>query len=301
MREGIKQEVCGHLQPFIINKDTIPGDIGTLIDWNAISNYHKPANSEFYVFKGQLEYLQCDYYISSLNTINSVNLPNVNEIRDTNLQKQSKYFDFKRKYNASTGHAIELMLHTQWNNGDWGVPKASEYLYNLGQYGYLNLFDPYLLRDSELLYSDVRYKVGVSIDGTLGDFDIVEINGGYSGTISYFEAEPTDNLSESAGSVDVGTQTTQILSQRSDRKILFVSNDATTRLYFRFTNSSHAVSLNSPFLEPGESLSIEFDRANWSGGNQHQWVQSATKYYLSLRLYGIRESGSGKVTFQEFY
>ncbi len=301
MREGIKQEVCGHLPPFIINKNTVPGDIRTLIDWNAISNYHKPANSEFYIFKGQLEYLQCDYYISSLNTINSVNLPNVNELRDTNLQKQSKYYDFKRKYNASTGHAIELMLHTQWDGGEWGMPKASEYLYNLGQYGYLNLFDPYLLRDSEILYSDVRYKVGVSIDGSLGDFDIVEINGGYSGTISYFETEPTDSLSEDSGSVNVGTSATRIIGSRASRKILFVSNNGSTRLFFMFASYSGAVSLNSPLLEPGESLTIEFDRASWSGGNQHNWMTAATRYYLPLSLYGIRESSGGDVTYQEFY
>ncbi len=130
----------------------------TLIDWSAISNYYQPANSKFYFFKGQLEYLQCDYYIKTLNTINSDNLPKVNELRDTNLQKQVKYHDFKRKYNATRGNTIELMLHNKWNDSEWGMPKASEYLYNLGQYGYLNLFDPYILRDSEVLYSDIRTR-----------------------------------------------------------------------------------------------------------------------------------------------
>ncbi|MEM1167850.1 MAG: hypothetical protein AAGJ08_01840 [Cyanobacteria bacterium P01_H01_bin.35] len=302
MREGIKQEVCGHLQPFIIDKNTIAGNIQTLVDWNLISNYHKPTGAVNYVFKGQLEYLQCDYYISSLNSITSANLPNVNELRDSNLQKQSKYYDFKRKYNASTGHAIELMLHTEWANGDWGMPKASEYLYNLGQYGYINLFDPYLLRDSEILYSDTRYKVGCSIDGSLGDFDHVEINGGYSGIISYFEEEdPTNPLSESSGDVNVGTQAIQILPSRSNRKIILISNDSDKRLYFRFANSQNSVSINSPFLEPGESLSLDHSRADYSGGNQHQWIMSVARNYIPLRCYGIRESGSGNVFYQEFY
>lgn len=302
MREGIKQEVCGHLKPFIITKNTVAGDIQPLIDWSAIANFHKPSGAVNYIFKGQLEYLQCDYYISSLNTINSSNLPAVNELRDSNLQKQSKYFDFKRRYNASTGHAIELMLHTRWEGYDWSPPKASEYLYNLGQYGYLNLFDPYLLRDSEILYSDRRFRVGVSIDGVLGDFDYVEINGGYSGIISYFEeADPTNPLSESAGSVQVGTQALLILPARTNRKISFISNDSDKRLFFRFTSNQNQVSLNSPFLEPGESLSLDHSEISYSGGNQHQWIMTIPRNYIPLRCYGIRDSGSGNVFFQEFY
>ncbi|MDJ0553510.1 MAG: hypothetical protein QNJ68_03540 [Microcoleaceae cyanobacterium MO_207.B10] len=73
MREGIKQQVCGHIKPLRLNKNTMTGDIQTLIDWQAISDYHQPINSANYVFKGQLEYLQCDYYISSLNRVNSEN------------------------------------------------------------------------------------------------------------------------------------------------------------------------------------------------------------------------------------
>lgn len=278
------------------------GDIRVLLDWSLISNYHKPTGAVNYVFKGQLEYLQCDYYISSLSSINSTGLPQVNELRDSNLAKQSKYGEFKRKYNVASGHAIELMLHTKWNDSDWAPPKASEYLYNLKQYGYLNLFDPYLLRDSEILYSDARYKVGVSIDGTLNDFDYAEINGGYSGTISYFEEDDSTNpLSESSGSVEVGTQAIQILPARSNRKISFISNDSDKRLYFRFTNSQNSVSVNSPFLEPGESLSLDHSSADYSGGNQHQWIMNAVRNYIPLRCYGIRESGSGNVFYQEFY
>ncbi|WP_293083407.1 hypothetical protein [Okeania sp. SIO3B5] len=192
-------------------------------------------------------------------------------------------------------------LHTKWGSENWGFPKASEYLYNLGQYGYLNLFDPYLLRDSEILYSDIRYQVGVSFDGSFSGIDIAEINGGYSGVISYFEEENTESLRENSGSENVGTTATRILTSRNNRKILFVCNNASSRLHFQFSNSASAVSLNSPFLEPGESLSIEFDKAAWSGGNSHNWIMGATKYYIGLSLYGIRESSNGNITFQEFY
>lgn len=301
MREGIKQEICGHLSPLRINRFTITGEVLTLIDWNAIAAFHRPEFSKHYNFKGQLEYLQCDYYISSLNTINSANLPNVNELRDTNLQKQSKYHDFKRKYNPATGHAVEVMLHTKWESYNWGIPKASEYLYNLGQYGYLNLFDPYLIRDSEVLYSDDRLKIGVSFHGTLGDFDIIEINGGYSGVISFLELPTTQELYVDSGSKDVGVTATRIVLNRNNRKMLFVSNAGDSRLFFAFGNSSSVVSTNSPFLEPGESLTVEFDRAFWSGGNQNGWVASAIAYYLPLSLYGIRESGSGKACYQDFF
>lgn len=302
MDRGIMRDVCGHIQPLIINKDNVPGDIAVLIDWSAISNFHRPLGSLDYIFKGQLEYLQCDYYIKSLNTIKSDNLPKVNQIRDPNLTKQTKYAEFKRKYNVSTGHTVELMIHTKWESQDWNPPKAGEFLYNLGQYGYLNLFDPYLLRDSEILYSDTRYKIGVSIDGILGDFDYIEINGGYSGTISYFEEEdPTASLSESADSVAVGTQPTQILPQRFNRKISFISNDGNSRLYFRFTNNSSGVSTSCPFLEPKESLTLTPENFSWSGGNYHQYIKTAARHYIPLRCYGIRESGTGNVFYQEFY
>ncbi|GGA47328.1 hypothetical protein [Okeania sp. KiyG1] len=112
-----------------------------MINWVAITHFHQPQNSIDYVFKGQLEYLQCDYYITSLSKINSENLPKVNELRETNLQKQTKYFDFKGKFNVKSKHAVELMIHTKWGSEDWGMPKAGEFLYNLGQYGYLNKQD----------------------------------------------------------------------------------------------------------------------------------------------------------------
>ncbi|MEM8568920.1 MAG: hypothetical protein AAGF85_20850 [Bacteroidota bacterium] len=300
MKEGIRREVCGHIKPFVINT-TVAAPVQPVVDWHAIAAYHKPSGSTEYIFKGQLEYLNCDYYIDSLLQIDSDNLPKVKELRDTNLQKQTKYAEFKQDFNAKSRHAIELMIHTKWESQNWGMPKASEYLYNLGQYGYINLFDPYLVRDAEILYSDERYKVGISYDGLLGEGDIIEINGGYSGVISYFEPENQEYLSEKSGSVKVGTTATEILRSRSNRKILFVCNNGTTRLHFQFVSNSSAVSLNSPFIEPGESLSMNFENASWSGGNQHNWVSEASKYYIGLHLYGIRESGNGSVSFQEFY
>jgi len=301
MERGRVQEICGHIKPLRLNQNTIPGEINTLIDWEAIANFHKPANSTNYVFKAQLEYLQCDSYISSLTRIESKDLPVISNVRDNNWQKQDKLYEFKRKFNVKSGHTTELMLHTKWEDEDWGMPKAGEFFYNLGQYGYLNFLNPYLIKDAEILYSDTRFKVGVSIDGFLGDIDIAEITGGYTGTISYFETEPTSSLAESSGSVQVGTQATEILSQRSSRKMLFVSNEGETRLHFRFTNTRNAISSNAPFLEPGETLSINFDRTSWSGGNEHQWMAMATKYYIPLRLWGIRKTGSGQVFYQEFY
>ncbi|MGB3511500.1 MAG: hypothetical protein WBA93_20135 [Microcoleaceae cyanobacterium] len=301
MREGIKQEVCGHIQPLRLNKDTVPGNILPLINWGLIAQLHQPSNSANYIFKGQLEYLHCDYFIDSLNKVDSKQLPDINELVDSNLQKQAKYYEFKRKYSVEKRYVIELMLHTKWGATEWGAPKAGEFLYSLGQYGYINLFDPYLLRDSEILYSDSSYQVGVSTDGYFGDFDRAEINGGYSGVISYFEVEQTESLSENSGGVEIGASPVQVLGSRLSRRFLYLCNEGNSRVYFCFANTSAGVTTNAPFLEPGESLTIEFDKAFWSGGGSHHWIAGATKYYLTQRLYCIRKANLEKVTFQEFY
>jgi hypothetical protein len=304
LREGIKQEFAGCLKPLRLNKDTIPKTIYPLVDWSRIFDKHTPDSAVNPTFKVQLEYLQCDYGIDSLMRIPTTGYPNFDDVVDTEIDRQVKAADFKRRYNALNGYAVELSIHTIWtpDEQEWEHPKSVEYLYNLGQYGYLNLFSPYLLRDAEIMYGDADFKIGVALrEGELGGADYIEINGGYSGVVTYFEYEASINASEDFNVIEVGTTTTNIASNRSGRRYFWMQNLGDTDLYFIIGFSSSKLVPGGGFcLKPNETFSVEGKKISIPS-RQYYLLPDPASIVLRHPIYAVRKSGKGNVAYQEFY
>lgn len=302
LREQTRQ-IKGRVKPLRLNAQTIPGQVLELVNWAQIFDKHTPTGAIDIQFALQLEYLQCDYYLLSPMKIPASEYPDFNDVLDSSLAINNKVYEFKRKFSPSTGHAVRLSLHTKWTGEDYGPPKADEYLYNLGQRGYLNLFSPYLLRDADVDFGDRNYTIGVSIsEGELGEFDLIEINAGYSGTATYYKDYENRPLQAQWATYQVDNQVS-FLPIRSNRVGLYLSNAGSTRLYFAFGEGlSSLTAKSSPFIEPGQSASFEFNRVSgvegWEG---YSLAQSINRFLLSMPVGLIRETGSGPVGFQEFY
>lgn len=303
LREQTRQ-IRGRVKPLRLNKNTIIGEVYDFINWSQIFEKHTPANSIDPRFSLQLEYIQVDYLMESPMRIPVSEYPDIDTDIDSILKIQSATYEFKRRFNPQSGHAVRLTMHTRWTGeNSYGPPKAEEFLYNLGQRGYLNFFSPYLIKDSDVDFADADLTIGIAIyEGTMGDFDEIEINAGYSGVMTYYKDYAPTAIKSLFWSINVGT-TLQILPARATRIGLYLSNAGTTRVYFAFAeNINELPPRASPFIEPGQSASFEFNRVTGSGGHEpYSLGQAYNKYLLTQSVGLIRESGSGIVGYQEFY
>ena len=266
---------------------------------------HTPPNALDVQFSIQLEYLQCDYLLNSPMKIPAAEYPKFNEISDNNFDINNKVYEFKRRFSPTSGHAFRIALYNAWE-GNYGAIKADEFLYNLGSRGYLNLFSPYLLRDSDVDFGDFRLKIGVALaEGEMGEFDFIEFNGGYSGTISYFKDYEAKPLVSRCTSQPIGRDTERVCNGRENRVALYISNPGTTRIYIAFGDFSVSffnpiIPGTTPFIEPGQTASFEFgkvigfqDAGFWSAKNYQFFLQSS--------VWAVREGAASPVVTHELY
>ncbi len=303
MVNAIKQEFFDEFSPVRIDKNNGAGEIVTIVDWQAEADAFPVVNSVNLRYSFTLEYLNCTYYLPSLNRIPTSNLP-ITKLAETDTSKQAKMVEFKRKYGTAENFAIQFILW-RWINGDWRKTySARDTLYYLGLEGYIDLIYPYLRSEQGIIFGSTRHKLGISIaPNFLKDDDYLEISGGYSGYCSYVLEEGEVELeSGNSGSKTVGKDTVILLGSSSRRAALYVCNAGDTRLYFLFNDNYNALVVpRSPFLEPGESLTCEHGKIIYSGGNQHLIPALSQRSIIKLTLLVARESGIGEVTYQELY
>jgi hypothetical protein len=299
--EIVSQNFKGVIPPVRIDHTNGDGRIQPIIDWGAIATKHTPANVLNPQYELTLEYLTLNYYLPTLLRVPSSSYPEY-RAADKELQRALKTVEFKRSFSPDKNYAVQFLL---WNSymRDWrDVHFDRDQLQNVGMEGRINLIKPYLVTVGDTVFGDKLSKLGISIFPRflqLGDY--LEISGGYSGSISYLIVEPEINLiSGSAGSQKISTTPTLIMWNQSKRASLFLCNAGSERVYWMFTqNSSSLVAGAAPFLEPGESLTVEDGELFFSGKNEHLILKNRIKSICKLSLYGICETGEGKVTYQE--
>lgn len=294
----------GNIDPVEITEFNQASDntLTDLIDWKRILNKHLPPYAKNPELSIKLELFQLNYNISSLTKVPSANYPYIDEATDTRLDIQAKTHEFKRKYNVNSGHAIRLVFYEEWS-GQEGVRRtavfAEEYLYNLGQWGYLNVLDPYIIKDSEIFLGDKDRKIALVVEGNLGAGDRLVFRGAYSGEIEYEEGMPP--VREYAIEREVDTTPFNLFPNRDSRIGLYLQNVGSRDVAFRFIQTGGVFNANSaPILKPGQTLTIEHGKMIYPEKN-FSILENLLPYWINLTLKVATIRGTSRVLAQDFY
>jgi len=300
--EIVSQSFKGIIPPVRIDHANGDGRIVPIIDWGAIALKHTPPTATNIQFELILEYLTFNYYLPTLLRIPSSSYPEY-RAADKELQRALKTVEFKRSFPPEKNYAVQFLL---WNSDAWGTWRNIHFdrdqLQNAGMEGRINMIKPYLVTAGDTVFGDRGYKLGISIAPRfLVMGDSIEISGGYSGSISYLYQAPEIDLIEGVcDSSHISPIPTMIMNANPKRASIFLSNAGLSRIYWKFTgNPNSLIARSSPFIEPGESLTVEHGKLFYLGKNEHLINRNNIKYMCKLPFCCITELGSGTVTYQE--
>ncbi|MFY7804827.1 MAG: hypothetical protein ACOVQ7_15515 [Limnoraphis robusta] len=301
MVEAITQQFRDEIAPVRIDATNGDGRIITIVDWASEAASRVPVNAVNIQWSFTLEYLSFHYYFPTLNRIPTNQLPEF-KLSESDTSKQAKSIEFKRKFTPDNGYAVQFLLWRWFNNAWRPVHSARDWLSYLGLEGHIGLIHPYFLDEPGVMFGGVRHKIGISIaPRNLEEGDYIEINGGYSGEVSYvLEEDEIELIEGTSQSIEVGTNVVIGPGASGKRAALYITNGGTTRLYFKFSNDYQSLLLpNAPFLEPGESLSYEHGKFHYSGGNSHLISPISHRSIAKMSMLMARQSGRGLVSWQE--
>jgi hypothetical protein len=301
MVNSLLQNFRDEIPPVRIDHLNGDGRIITIVDWQAEAASKVPSNAVNVQWSFTLEYLSLHYYFPTLNRVPTNQLPEF-KLSESDTSKQSKSIEFKRKFTPDNEYAVQFLLWRWFNNSWRPVHSARDWLQYLGLEGHIGLIHPYFLDEPGVMFGGIRHKIGISISPrSLQENDYVEINGGYTGEISYLLQEDEIELIEGASrSIEVGRDVVIGPGASENRAALYVSNAGTTRLYFKFSNDYASLILpNAPFLEPGESLSYEHGKLHYPGGNNHLIPPFSQRSIVKMSILFARLEGNGLVSWQE--
>ncbi len=299
MVDVITQQFRDEIAPIRIDATNGDGRIITVVDWASEAASRVPVNATSVQWSFTLEYLSFHYFFPSLNRVPTTQLP-IFKLAESDSSKQAKSIEFKRKFGPEGNYAVQFLLW-RWFNGSWRpVHSGRDWLTYLGLEGHIGLIYPYFLDEPGVMFGGVRHKIGISIHPRfLEAGDYIEINGGYSGGLSYVPIGGPGLEESIAGSVSVGRTTQMIVPGNPRRAALYVSNGGSTPLYFRFSGASDWLPPAAPFIQPGESLSVEHAAIHYSGGNSQHLSASLHSQISLLPLTACRMEGTGAVSYQE--
>lgn len=298
MADFFERRFTGRIKDVILTSDNNNGKVVPIINWAEEMKRFTPKNAVNPTYEIYLESLQANARLQGLLKTPFPAVTNdLDEIEQRLILEQHKH-----KYTPEEKFSIELSLWGKRNTtSNWSF-LAAEYLYNNSLIFYLPLLYPYLIAE-QVSTEDVDYQLGIAISrGQLPDGNAITIRGGYRGTAYYELSEITNELNESAGGVVVGNSLTKVIPSNSNRKLVYVCNNGTTDLFFRFTWQNSQVKPNfCPFLKPGGALTLTTNDLNYEGGNQQHFLKEAIQFFIRYPLVAVRASGSGVVCWQEFY
>lgn len=299
--EIISQTFKGVIPPVRIDHLNGDGQIVPIIDWSAIAANHTPPTATNIQFEFVLEYLTVTHYLPTLLRIPGSSYPQFTAA-DKAIQRAAKLTEFKRNFSPDKNYAVQFLLWN-WYDGDWRATHFDrDYLQNAGLEGRINLIKPFLVTAGDTIFGDKLHKLGMSITPRpLQPGDYIEISGGYSGSVSYLYKEPEIILGLGAvGGKEVVTTKTQILGNNNKRAALYVANEGTKRIYWRFDNSYSSLMEvgESPYLDPGQSLTYEHGNLISNGGDNHKFLGKFANSICKMALFAICP-GKSKLVYQE--
>lgn len=315
----------GEIKPVLINKDTISVSDPTfpniesypcqeipLIKWRDIVIKHLPSNANLETVEVELklEYLHFDYVVPSRVIIPSSEFP-VEERRESELSKQQKLIAFENKYNRTGNYAFEFRLLKLYDsnfrlnstipytnqiayNAELNYP-ISDLIYNKNLPGYFDLM-PYLVKNNQLMFADIKQELRVQILPKLGIGDLLVFGGGYSGSVYYELKDPEFSVNVSTVINLDGVTPQQLLGMNSNRYGFHLCNNSDNNIYYSFG----AISGNSAklILKPGEVLVQEDKKLTL---NNSEINPGDTRYILGFPLWarGTLIGGTQQISIEE--
>lgn len=297
--EVVSQTFKGIIPPVRIDHVNGDGRIVPIIDWSAIATRYTPSGAVNIQFEFTLEYLTATHYLPTLLKIPGSSYPEF-KASDKALQRGVKMVEFKRQFSPEFNYAAQFLLWNWWDGGWREAYFDRDYLFNAGIEGRVNFIKPYLVSVGDTIFGDTKHKLGLSIAPRyLLEGDSIEISGGYSGSISYIWDEPEISLSLGQnGGVDITTESFRVLNSNSKRASLYCSNEGLNRVYWQFGTSTLTPE-TSPFLDPGQYLTIEHGKLTTNGGDTHKFLGKFANSIIKFSLNAVCKTGSSKLVYQE--
>lgn len=298
--ETINQTFKGIIPPIRVDVSNGNGGIIPIIDWSAIAVKHTPLLASNVQLEFILEYLTITYYLPTLLKIPGSSYPEF-KASDKGLQRALKTVEFKRSFLPENNYSVQFLLWN-WFAGSWrNEPFDRDFLFNAGMENRLNLIKPYLVSVGDTVYGDKLYKLGISIAPRyLQEGDYLEISGGYSGSISYLWDEPEIVLNPGqSGQVEITSSASRIVNFNAKRAALYVANEGENRCYWRFGPEMAMDAGTSPYLDPGQSLTIEHGKLFSNGGDNHKFLGKFANSIVRSSLLAVCKTGTTKMVYQE--
>lgn len=299
------QTVTTNLEPVT----TYTFNRASILSWREIALKHLPVDADIdtAMFELKCEYLHFDYLIPSRVVVPSSAIPESNDLKDTDLIRQTRAIEFKNKFNRDTGHAFEFRLieyydpdyklgdiyqntNTYWDSLlDYPV---ADLIYNNRLPGFINLM-PYLIKDGMIFFGDIKKQLMLEILPVLQGDDIICVSCGYTGSVTYEKKRLEVVLSKSQA-IEITSVPTQVLNTNNKRYGFYLTNNGSKNIYYSFG----FIAGSSPklILKPEETLIYE-DKKLYLNNNEIE--TGDIRFNLGLPLWVRTISGSGVVSIEE--
>lgn len=289
--KNIERAFTGRIPLIILDNDTPPNEVITLIDYGEVLNKHKPSTAVNITLSVALEQLQLISYLPGL--FKPSRLPEYDEDLTPLLKQQKEDIEWLAEFNPSTQMAVEVTLFEKFNNSDPWLSIARKWLYNQEIEYYLDLINPFLNSQKTADIGDINYKLGIAItrkpetQTVKAANNYIRIRGAYSGIITYEQQEPVKRLDKTTSNrlLDINSPH-QVFGQNSKRKLFYLQNTGKSIVYFNF--DSDLINNFSPFLLPGETLTFEGGIFKYSGNNK-EFFPPLAEYLINDGLWVLTE------------
>ncbi|MFM6205481.1 hypothetical protein [Planktothrix sp.] len=281
----------------------------SIVSWRDIALKHLPIDADIStaMFELKCEYLHFDYLIPSRVVVPSSAIPVSNDLRDTDLIRQTRAIEFKNKFNRDNNYAFEFRLveyydpnyqlgDTFQNENLWldsllDYP-TSDLIYNNRLPGFIDLI-PYIVKNGSIFFGDIKKQLMLEILPVLQNDDIICVTCGYTGSVTY-EKKPIELINSKSENVNITTETTKVLNTNNRRYAFYLSNNSSVDIYYHFgINSNNSIKLK---LKPGSTLIYENKSLNIDGDE----INYPDKRYVNgLPLWLKSSSGNAQVSIEE--
>lgn len=285
--KNIERAFTGRVPVVILDNTTQVNQIIELINFKNIFESLKPIGAINATLSIAIETLQMIAYLPGL--FKPHKLPEYDEDLTPLLKQQAENLEWMAEFNPGSNYALEITLFESWfgsTSWDGWSPIARKWLYNQQAEYYLDLVNPFLTAKRQTDIGGNNYRLGIAItrkpsqQTTFADENYLRFRVAYSGIVTYEQGIEQKTLQKFSDSLEQITlnQSTRILPLRNNKRhVFYLQNTGKSIIFFNF--DENLIGTTSPYLLPGETLSYESGKFEWSGGG-NQFFPPMAQYLI---------------------